>query len=250
MGTFIIKIKGGKMNILIACEESQTICKEFRNLGMNAYSCDIVECSGGYPEWHFKQDCLEILSGGELKTQNNLSVYINKWDLLIGHPPCTYLSSSGACWYYHPDDKHLPTNKRRAHPKYPNRAKDRENAILFFMKLMDSGIKHIALENPVGIMSSHYRKPDQIIQPYQFGDEAQKTTCLWLKNLPKLVPTKIVGKGEMVEYSSGKKMPKWYVDALINSKTKEERQRLRSKTFEGIAKAIASQWGDYMQNIK
>jgi len=136
----------------------------------------------------------------------------------------------------------LPIEKRRPHPKYPNRAKDREEAIKFFLALANAPIPKIAIENPICIMSSHWRKPDQIIQPYMFGDEATKTTCLWLKGLPKLEPTKMVGKGERVVFASGKSMPKWYAEAISKAKTKQERQSLRSKTFAGISEAMAMQW--------
>lgn len=238
------------LNVLIACEESQTICKEFRKLGHNAFSCDIVSCSGGNPEWHFQQDCLEVIKNKGGKLQTGDSVYItDDWDLLIAHPPCTYLATSGAIWYYHPEDKHLPTEQRRPHPKFPNRKQDRENAIDFFMKLVNADVKHIAIENPVCIMSTYYRKPDQIIQPYQFGDRASKKTCLWLKNLPLLKPTKIVDAGEFVTFKTGKRMAKWFFDAL-HSKSAEERQRIRSKTFQGIAEAIATQWGAYVGGVK
>lgn len=229
-------------NVLIACEESQTVCKEFRKLGINAFSCDIIECSGGHPEWHFKQDVLQVIKnkGGILETGEEL--YIDgKWDLMVAHPPCTYLAVSGARWFYHPEDKDLPIDKRRPHPKFPNRRKDQEDGIKFFLALANAPIDKIAVENPVGVMTKHFRKPDQIVQPYMFGDSASKTTCLWLKNLPPLEPTKIVEPGERVTLSSGKSLPKWYSDAL-KAKTPEERRKIRSKTFPGFAKAIAEQW--------
>ena len=232
------------LNILVACEESQAVCKEFRRLGHNAYSCDLLECSGGHPEWHFNCDVMKVIAdkGGVL--QNGEEVYITgDWDLMVAHPPCTYLAVSGAQWYYHPEDKHLPVEKRRPHPKFPNRAQDREEGAAFFMALANAPIEHIAIENPVGIMSSRWRKADQAVQPWMFGDEASKNTCLWLKNLPLLQPTKIVGKGErVVMKSSGKSLPKWYSDALVKAKSPEERRTLRSKTFPGFAKAIAEQW--------
>lgn len=165
-----------------------------------------------------------------------------EWDLMVAHPPCTYLCVSGAAWYYHPEDKGLPIEQRRPHPKYPNRAKDREEAVNFFMELYNSGVKRIAIENPVEIMSTRFRKADQIIEPWMFGDEASKKTCLWLKNLPKLTPTKIVGKGEVVEGKNGFRMQKWCCDTY--GLPKEERQKIRSKTFPGIAEAIAEQWGN------
>lgn len=238
------------LNVLVACEESQAVCKEFRRLGHNAYSCDLLECSGGHPEWHFNCDVMKVIAdkGGVL--QNGEEAHITgDWDLMVAHPPCTYLAVSGAQWYYHPEDKHLPVEKRRPHPKFPNRAQDREEGAAFFMALANAPIEHIAIENPVGIMSSRWRKADQAVQPWMFGDEASKNTCLWLKNLPLLQPTKIVGKGErVVMKSSGKSLPKWYSDALVKAKTPEERRTLRSKTFPGFAKAIAEQWSEYLLN--
>ncbi len=173
--------------------------------------------------------------------------YVGHWDLMIAHPPCTFLSSSGAKWYYHPDDKDLPTEQRRPHPRFPHRKQDQDEAVDFFMALYNTNIPYIAIENPVGVMSTRFRKPDQIIQPYMFGDQARKTTCLWLNGLPPLEPTELVDEGESVVFRSGKKMPKWYSDALTNAKTDTERRKLRSKTFDGIAKAMASQWGTYVQ---
>ncbi|MBR0427799.1 MAG: hypothetical protein IJK18_06350 [Clostridia bacterium] len=239
------------LNVLVACEESQRVCTEFRKLGHNAYSCDILECSGGHPEWHFKQDVLEVIKnkGGILQTGEEVKIDGN-WDLMIAHPPCTYLAVSGARWFYHPDDKDLPIEQRRPHPKFPNRAKDREEGADFFMKLVTSDIEHIAVENPIGIMSKRFRKPDQVVQPYFFGDSASKSTCLWLKNLSPLEPTNVVDKGDFVELSSGKRLPKWYSDALTQSKTPEERRTMRSKTFPGFAKAIAEQWSEeVLKNI-
>ena len=214
--------------ILIACEESQAVCKEFRTLGHEAYSCDILPQSGGHPEWHLQEDVFKVIN--------------QEWDLMIAFPPCTYLSVSGAKWYYHPEDKNLPIGERRPHPKFPNRRHEQDLAKEFFISLYNSNIKHIAIENPVGIMNTQFMQPTQIIQPYMFGDEATKTTCLWLKNLPKLEPTNIVGKGERTVFASGKSHPKWYADALSKTKTPEERRNLRSKTFTGIAKAMADQW--------
>lgn len=216
------------MKVLVACEESQTVTIAFRERGHEAYSCDIQPCSGGHPEWHFQQDVLPLLN--------------QDWDLMIAHPPCTYLAVSGAAWF--------------DSPLYPNRRKDQKDSIEFFMKLAYAPIDKIAIENPVGIMSTHWRQPTQIIQPWMFGDEAQKTTCLWLKNIPKLryghevqmalgeitpPQTKITGKGEFITHASGKTKPKWFADAL--SLPKEERQKARSKTFQGIANAMAEQWG-------
>lgn len=233
------------MKVLVACEESQAVTKELRKLGHEAYSCDLLPCSGGHPEWHFNCDVFKVIRhfGGELQNGDILNCD-REWELMIAHPPCTYLSVSGAKWYYHPDDKHLPTSERRPHPRFPNRAQHREDAVDFFLKLMNAPIKKIAIENPIGIISSRYRKPNQIVQPWMFGDEATKTTCFWTKNLPDLEPTKIVGKGERIIFKSGKSQPKWYSDALTKAKTNEERQTLRSKTFPGLAKAIAKQWSN------
>lgn len=233
------------MNVLVACEESQTVCKAFRDLGCNAFSCDILPCSGDHPEWHFMCDVFGVIENNGGVLQNGETVNINgEWDLMIAHPPCTYLSVSGARWYYHPEDSHLPVKQRRPHPNFPNRAKDREDGIKFFMDLAKVNIKRIAIENPIGIISSLWRKPDQIIQPYMFGDEATKTTCLWLKNLPLLLPTKIVGKGDRVVLSSGRSLPKWYSDSFNTSISTELRRTLRSKTFQGFADAMASQWSN------
>ncbi len=236
-----------KFNILIACEESQRVCTEFRKLGFNAYSCDILPCSGGHPEWHFKQDVLQVIKnkGGILETGKEYFIE-GEWDLMVAHPPCTFLAVSGAKWFYHPDDKDLPIDQRRPHPNFPNRAKEREEAAKFFLKLAKANIKHIAIENPVGIMNTRFRKPNQIVQPWQFGDSASKKTCLWLKNLPLLVPTDIVDPGEYIEFGSGRRLAKWYSDGLTKTKTPEERRIWRSKTFPGFAKAIAEQWGAYL----
>ena len=218
--------------ILVACEESQAVTKELRSLGHEAFSCDLLPCSGGHPEWHIQGNVFEIINNG--------------WDIMIAHPPCTFLSSSGALWLYHPDDKHLPTQERRPHPLYPDRVKDRDDAVEFVKRLFDSDIPCIAIENPIGQLSSLWRKPDQIVQPWMFGDQASKSTCFWLKGLPKLNPTNIVDKGEFYEFTTKKgvvkKQPMWYFKALSEAKTPAERRTLRSKTFQGMAKAMAEQW--------
>ena len=205
------------MRVLLACEESQAVCKEFRILGHEAYSADLLDCSGEHPEWHIKGDVLEIINQG--------------WDLMIAFPPCTHLAVSGA--------RH-----------FKNKIEDgrQQQGIDFFMKMVNAPINKIAIENPIGIMSSIYRKPDQIIQPYYFGDSFSKSTCLWLKNLQRLTHVKEkdsplfpemethVDKGEFVTFPSGKRMAKWYNEASGNG-------HVRSKTFSGIAKAMAIQWG-------
>ena len=214
--------------ILVACEESQAITTRLRALGHEAYSCDLLPCSGGHPEWHIQDDVLKHLDEG--------------WDMMIAHPPCTFLASSGVQWLSHPDDKHLPFEERRPHPKYPNRRKDMEESVEFVKALYNAPIPKVAIENPIGLLSTKWKKPNQIVQPWMFGDEATKSTCFWLKDLPELKATNVVGKGEKVVYKSGKSHPKWYADAMRYAKTKEERQLIRSKTFPGMADAIAEQW--------
>lgn len=212
------------MKVLIACEESQAVTKEFRRLGIEAFSCDLLPCSGGHPEWHIQGDALA-------------EAYSGKYDLMIAHPPCTYLAVSGAGWFYNKDGS-----------RNEQRWIDQADALDFVKQLMMAPIKHIAIENPISVISTQIRKPDQIIHPWQFGHEAEKTTCLWLKNLPHLKPTKIVDKGEFFEWEDKngvkKRQSKWYMDALSKAKTPEERRTLRSKTFKGIAEAIADQWKD------
>jgi site-specific DNA-cytosine methylase len=221
-----------KMKVLIACEESQRVCIAFRDLGHEAYSCDIIECSGGHPEWHIKGDCLAILNGNcTFKTEDGAEHTISsKWDLIIGHPPCTYLTVTGNRWF----------NVEKYGEKALKRIEDRKEAAEFFMQIANADCDKIAIENPVGYMNSHFRKPDQIIQPYMFGDPFEKKTCLWLKGLPKLKPTNVVEPPARKEFASGKTMPAWYADAWHLSK--EERSKIRSKTFPGFAKAMAEQW--------
>ena len=217
------------MKVLIACEESQAVTKEFRKLGHEAYSCDLIPCSGGHDEWHIQGDALEEANS-------------RKYDLMIAHPPCTFLSVSGNRWLYNKDGS-----------KNEERWENRRKALFFVQQLMDAPIKHIAIENPISVISSQIRKPNQIVQPYMFGDSASKQTCLWTKNLPLLKPTKIVDKGEFFEWTdkNGKKkrQPLWYYNAFINSKSDEERRTLRSKTFPGIAEAIATQYSEYIINL-
>lgn len=206
------------MKVLIACEESQTVCKAFRERGHEAYSCDIQESSGGHPEWHIQGDALKAIDG-------------QQWDLIIAHPPCTYLTVTGNRWY----------NVERYGDKAIQRYRLQEEAIKFFMAIAEADCEHIAIENPVGIMSSRWRKSDQIIEPWQFGDPYEKKTCLWLKGVPKLRPTNIVEVPPRKTFASGKSMPTWYAEAWRMPKT--ERAKIRSKTFPGIAKAMAEQWG-------
>lgn len=203
------------MKVLIACEESQAVTQCFRDMGIETFSCDTEPCSGGHPEWHLQEDVVPLLE--------------QDWSLIIAFPPCTHLAVSGAAWF---EQKRLDGRQQQG--------------IDFFMKIANSSCPCIAIENPVGIMSRMWRKPDQIIQPYEFGDPYSKKTCLWLKNLPRLVPTELVECGERTVYSSGKSMPKWYADAY--KLPPHERAKVRSKTFMGIAKAMAFQWGSFIRN--
>ncbi len=204
---------GGK--ILVACEESQTITIALRKAGFNAYSCDILDCSGGHPEWHIKGDAIK-------------EAYSGKYSAMIAHPPCTYLTVTGNKWMK-PDFK----------DRFPNRQQQRLDAVEFFMKLYNAPIRQIAIENPVGIMSTQFRKPDQYVHPYFFGDPHSKKTGLWLKNFPKLIKTNVV-EPKMYVYKDGRKDPIWHVESL--KLPADERCRVRSKTFQGIADAIVTQW--------
>ena len=195
------------MKVLCACEESQAVCIEFRKLGHEAYSCDILPSSGGHPEWHLMGDVTQILG--------------YEWDMVIAFPPCTHLAVSGAAWFA----------QKRADGR-------QQQGIDFFNLFTDlPHIPKVAIENPIGIMSRLYRKPDQIIQPWWFGHETTKATCLWLKGLPKLVATNEVSKGVMKESPSGRKYPEWCWN------TGGGCGHERSKTFPGIARAMAEQWG-------
>lgn len=227
-----------KKRLLVCCEESQRVCMAFRDRGWEAYSCDIEPCSGGHPEWHICQDVIPLINGNcEFDTVDGVHHVVDgKWDLLICHPPCTYLCLSG--------QQHC--NEDRFGEKAIQRQKDREDAVNFFMQFVNADCEHIAVENPVGIMTSRYRKADQYIQPYQFGSPASKKTGLWLKSLPNLVPTNIVNKEYHIS-GTGRKWDKWFWDtSCISNLT--ERSKARSKTFEGIALAMADQWGSYIEN--
>lgn len=184
------------MRILVACEESQAVTIELRRLGHEAYSCDIVPCSGGHPEWHLQVDALELLK--------------MKWDMILAFPPCTNLAVSGARYFA----EKIADGRQQA-------------SIDFFMAFANASCERIVIENPIGIMSSKWRKPDQIIQPWQFGHGETKATCLWLHGLPPLIPTEIV---------EGREQRVWKMPPSA------DRAKLRSKTFPGIAKAMAEQW--------
>lgn len=224
------------MKVLIACEESQTVCKAFRAKGHEAYSCDVQEPSGGHPEWHIHGDAIEALKGGVIITMDGVEHYIGKWDLVIAHPPCTYLTVSGNRWF----------NVERYGDKARQRIVERELAAAFFMQFVNSDCEHIAIENPVGYMSTHYRKPDCIIQPYEFGHHARKKTCLWLKGLPALRPTNVVDAGDILPggYSVGASADSAKDETGKILRWNDPRTaKIRSKTFSGIAKAMAEQWG-------
>ena len=227
------------MNILVACEESQRVTMELRKLGHNAFSCDIEPCSGGHPEWHIMQDVIPLLNGRCMfETVDGLKHEVNgKWDLLIAFPPCTYLTSAGT--------RHFST---RVNPieKVEARKKEREKAVQFFMEFVNADCDKIAIENPVGYMNTNFRKPNQIIHPYYFGDPYVKRTCLWLKNLPELQPTNLLPKPEPMyicqgEKCKGKKIG-WCEGIKGTTGGQKGRAKARSKTFPGIAKAMAEQW--------
>ena len=209
------------MNVLLGCEESQAVTIEYRRLGHNAYSCDLQECSGGYPEWHIVADILDIINGGLFTLQNGDTVFIESWDIGIFFPTCTFLTVSANKWY-----KDQPPRKSGTLVGAERRAA-REEAIDFFMRLYNCKIPKVGIENPIGVMSSRFRKPDQVLQPWMFGHGETKATCLWLRNLPKLTPTNIVEGREQRMH--------------LLPKTKD-RAKLRSKTYKGIAEAMVNQW--------
>lgn len=216
------------MYILVACEESQAVTKELRKLGHEAYSCDIIPCSGGHPEWHIMHDVLPLLNGNcAFKTMDGTEhKIVAKWDMIIAFPPCTYLTVTGNRWF--DIDKYGE--------KAIKRHKDREEAVKFFMAFANADCSRIAIENPIGHMSTVYRKPNQIIHPYMFGDPARKATCLWLKGLKPLEQTNVV-KPVIIKYKNGKGTDNpWHMETM--SLPPAERARQRSKTFPGIAKAM------------
>jgi hypothetical protein len=220
------------MRILVACEESQRVTTELRNLGHEAYSCDIQPCSGGHKEWHIQQNVLPLLDGHcSFRTMDGLAHTIDtKWDLIIAHPPCTYLTVTGNRWF----------NEERYGDKARKRKQDRDEAIQFFMAFANADCERIAIENPVGVMSTHFRKPDQTVHPYMFGDPERKATCFWLKGLPLLQPTNVV-EPVVIQFKNGKGTDSpWHLNTI--SLPPAERSKARSKTFPGMAKAMAEQW--------
>lgn len=220
------------MNILVACEESQRVCIAFRKKGHRAFSCDIMDESGGHPEWHIKSDVVPLLNGNCFFKTNDGSEnqLIGKWDMIIAFPPCTYLTNTQN-WCYNID-------------KYGNKAierlKKRDCAIEFFKSIYNANCDKICIENPVGYMNTHFKKPTQIIQPWYFGDNFMKTTCLWLQGLPLL---------KQIYFEKPQNMKSYAYDNLYGKNGKilawnsDEIKILRSKTFQGIANAMAEQWG-------
>ena len=225
------------MNVLVACEESQEVCKAFRKLGANAYSCDIIECSGGHPEWHIQQDVILLINGNcSFKTVDEIEHTVDgEWDLLICHPPCTYMSKAGARWMY-------PT----AGNVDPERYRLAMEAKEFFMKFINANCKHIAVENPRPLKVVGLPKPTQIIQPYEYGHPYSKATLLWLKGLPKLNPTDI--QEHYTPYLPSNTGA--FSRGGGGSRGVAHDAKTASKTFPGVAKAMAEQWTEYLMNNK
>lgn len=238
------------MKVLVACEESQAVCKAFRERGHEAYSCDIEECSGGHPEWHIRWNVLPLLNGNcsFLTSDGELHNIEGRWDLIIAFPPCTHLAVSGA--------KHFEKKRQDGRQK---------EGLEFFGKFFDADCDRICVENPVNIVSGNYvtrwfpdisqkygfpKKPTQIVQPYEYGNHARKSTCLWLKGLPSLSPTNIVSPGEIVGkgFSVGASLDAARDEnGKIISWNDPRTAKIRSKTFPGIAKAMAEQWGAFIE---
>ena len=228
-----------RMKVLVACEESQAVTIELRKLGYEAYSCDLITCSGGHPEWHIQWDALSIINGNctFLTSDGELHRIDGRWDMIIAFPPCTYLTVTGNRWF----------NVEKYGEKAIQRHKDREEAIKFFMAFANADCQRIAIENPIGVMSKHFRKPDQIIHPYYFAESEndenceRKSTCLWLIGL-KPLKYEVKYKPRVIEYKNGKGTDSpWHVNTI--SLPPDERAKQRSKTFPGVAKAMAEQWG-------
>ena len=224
--------------LLVACEESQRVCIAFRQRGWEAYSCDIIDCSGGHPEYHIKQDVLPLLNGNcDFETCDGVKHHIDRCNMLIAHPPCTEHCSAGQHWF----------SRGIKDPKM------REDAVDFFMRFINADCEHIAVENPIGIMSTRYRKPDCVVQPWQFGHPETKATCLWLKNLPSLVPTNIIkkpeGGWENQQISNGKYtgFKNYDENGKILAWNDPRTKVIRSRTYIGIAEAMAEQWTKYLE---
>lgn len=232
------------MKILLACEESQRVTVEMRKLGHEAYSCDLVPCSGGYPEWHIQSDVLPLINGNcDFTTADGtLHRIAGKWDMIIAFPPCTYLTNAGTRHY---------SLRCNTSEKVAAREKKRESAVRFFISLANADCERVAIENPVGYMSKHYKRPTQIIEPYYFAASADdkdnyvtKRTCLWLKGLPPLKPTANLPRPKPIRSYTNIHGKTKYVNWCMNvsGANQTERAKKRSKTFPGIAKAMAAQW--------
>ncbi len=245
------------MKVLVGCEESQAVCKAFRALGIEAYSCDLQECSGGHPEWHFQMDVFKAIRGGLLVTQSGELIEVINWDIGIFFPDCTYITVSANKWLKDQPERKSGTLVGAA------RREARENALKFVARLMNCGIPHIAIENPIGVIGSRIfwysgeygaerwevfptditnggRTPDQIIQPWMFGHGETKATCLWLTNLPKLFWSKTATLFDKKTTVKGREQ------RLHRLPPKADRAKIRSKTFPGIAEQMAIQWSEYV----
>ncbi len=258
------------MRILVACEESQTVCKAFRAKGHEAYSCDLVPCSGGHPEWHIQCDVLEIIGNGDkqIATQDGDVIWIQSWDMIIGHPPCIYLANSGVSWLFDYKGESLPDWEVFGLTGYsgPNWKKvnikrfiQMRKAATFFRQLLLAPVQKLCLENPIqhkyardeiifnltfDQAKSGMWQYDQVIQPWMFGHPEQKATCLWLKGLPKLYPTSTSLECQNNRtFSKMMKLPKRERERLHYLPPSADRQKIRSKTFDGIALAMSEQWG-------
>lgn len=228
------------LKVLVACEESQRVCIEFRKLGHEAYSADIQEPSGGFPEWHVMGNVLKILRGGHFSTMDGKTHNISKWDLIIAFPPCTYLSLVATRHH---------SLKSATLENINKRTMKRIDGMLFFMQFANAECKHIAIENPIGIMNTAYRNPDQVINPFQFAESVNdkenyvtKATCLWLKGLPTLTTNNLPRPNNVLMYGRN---PNGKVSCWEERIT-GERAKLRSKTFTGVAVNMAKQWSDYL----
>lgn len=238
--------------ILVGCEESQEVTKTFRARGFQAFSCDLQECSGGHPEWHIQGGVIQAIRGGYIELENKEVLSVSKWHAGIFFPDCTFLTCS-AEWAYSDGPYHQKTKPGTLVGS--ERREARKRATQFFMMLYNSGIPNVGMENPVGVISSLFKKPDQVIQPYQFNEDASKGTCIWIKSFPVLKHTGYFPP-RIVEYpkGSGKMVNRWsnQTDGGQNkiSPDKEgekgKRAKLRSKTYTGIAKAMAEQWGSFL----
>ena len=221
------------MKVLVACEESQEVCKAFRALGHEAYSCDIQEPSGGHPEWHILDDALEAVKGGVVTTMDGVSHNVGKWDLLIAHPPCTYLTAASAVRLFDPD--HSVKDLEREAKGWA--ARD------FFLRILSCGVERIAVENPAPLRYFKLPQYSQIIEPYMFGAPWKKRTCLWLVNLPPLKNTNVVEpRGLWVSATSGRNIGAGRIKSGYTLAS-HRNQKTRSKTFQEIARAMAEQWG-------